>query len=98
MYSPQKDNQGNRICLLINLIYGFWSKTIYRDFSIRIARLPTLARDTRTDGGLGEGGAESLVDEGFDRIGLFQRYPNILETGQEGFQQFNKNIEYDVSI
>jgi len=61
-------------------------------FSIRIAELPTTARDTRTDRGFGENRAESLIGEGFDRIGLFQRYPNILETCQAVFQQLNKNI------
>ena len=78
--------------MLIKLILGFWSKTICRNFSIWIAWLPTIVHDTRTDWGHGEGGAESLVEKGFGSIALFQRYPNILETGSRSYQQLNENI------
>jgi len=51
-----------------------------------------MAHDTRTHWGHRGGEAESLVEKGFERNALFQRYPNILETTDNSFQQFNKYI------
>lgn len=65
------------------------SRFFYQDSS-----LPTTACDARKNWRLGAGRAESLVESGFESNGLFQRYPNILETSCETCQQLNKTIKF----